>query len=128
MATATKKTRAARQVARRAYAVSESEAIKFLVFEDNGGGYHWTIIGSDGESLAQSGTLATYDQAAQAARVVRDGAGSARFDRRAGSDPPVDLMARREAAIARDDSDAERWLDEGGSFSSEAVAKWPAGL
>jgi hypothetical protein len=37
-------------------------------------------------------------------------------------------MARREAAIARDDSDAERWLDEGGSFSSEAVAKWPAGL
>jgi DNA-binding transcriptional ArsR family regulator len=27
---------------------------------------------------------------------------------------------------ASDDDAAERWLDEGGSFSSEAVAKWPA--
>ncbi len=26
-----------------------------------------------------------------------------------------DLDARRDAAAARDDSDAERWLDEGGS-------------
>jgi uncharacterized protein YegP (UPF0339 family) len=127
MATATKKTRGARQVARRADAASESEAIKFLVFEDNGGDYHWTILGSDGESLAQSVSFATYDDAQQAARIVRDGAGSARFERRAGSDRPVDLVARREAAIARDDSDAERWLDEGGSFSSERVAKWPAG-
>ena len=32
--------------------------------------------------------------------------------------------ARR--AASDEDSDAERWLDEGGSFSSEAVAQWPA--
>jgi len=38
---------------------------------------------------------------------------------------PVHLVARREAAAARDDLDVERWLDEGGSFS-QAVAKWPA--
>jgi hypothetical protein len=36
-------------------------------------------------------------------------------------------MARRSAAIARDDSDAERWLDEGGSINGEAVTQWPAG-
>jgi hypothetical protein len=46
---------------------------------------------------------------------VRDGAGSAQFQVRQAADSPVDLVARREAAIARDDSDAERWLDEAGT-------------
>jgi hypothetical protein len=40
---------------------------------------------------------------------------------------PVDVVARRVAVAARDDEDAGRWLDEGGSFSSEAVAEWRAG-
>jgi uncharacterized protein YegP (UPF0339 family) len=128
MATATTKARAARQVVRQALAVSESAAMKFLVFEDNAGDYRWMILGGRGdESLAQSGTFPTYEDAAHDARVVRDGAGSARFESRPGSDRPVDLVARREAAVARDDSDAERWLDEGGSFSSEAVTQWRAG-
>lgn len=39
---------------------------------------------------------------------------------------PVDLAARREAALARDGFDAERWSDEGSSVSGEAVAEWPA--
>jgi hypothetical protein len=39
---------------------------------------------------------------------------------------PVDLVARREAAVARDGFDADRWSDEGGSVSGEAVAEWPA--
>ena len=39
---------------------------------------------------------------------------------------PVDLLARREAALARDGFDADRWSDEGGSVSGEAVAEWPA--
>jgi hypothetical protein len=34
-----------------------------------------------------------------------------------------DLMARRQATLARDRLDAERWLDDGGSFSPEAVAE-----
>jgi hypothetical protein len=37
--------------------------------------------------------------------------------------PPADLPARRHriTVTLRDRLDAERWLDEGGSFSSEAV-------
>jgi hypothetical protein len=34
-----------------------------------------------------------------------------------------DLIARREAILARARLDAERWLDEGGSFNPEAVAE-----
>jgi uncharacterized protein YegP (UPF0339 family) len=76
MATATKKAGAVRQVVRRASAVSAPAANRYLVFEDNGGDFRWTILGSDGESLAQSGTFATYHDAQQAAAIVRDGAGS----------------------------------------------------
>ncbi len=36
---------------------------------------------------------------------------------------PVDLVARREAALARDGFDADRWSDEGGGVSGEAVAE-----
>jgi uncharacterized protein YegP (UPF0339 family) len=123
MATATKNSRARRQVARRAAAGSDSVAITFRVFEDNGGSYFWTIRCSDGESLAHSGRYATRDDAAHAARVVRDGAASARFEPGAVTDRPVDLVARRSATAVRDDSEAERWLDEGGSFSGETVTQ-----
>jgi hypothetical protein len=37
---------------------------------------------------------------------------------------PVDLAVRREAALAQDGFDADRWSDEGGSV--EVVAEWPA--
>jgi uncharacterized protein YegP (UPF0339 family) len=80
MATATKKSRANGQVLRRAAAVSELAAITFLVFEDNGGDHAWTILGTDGESLARSRAYATHEEAARAADVVRGGAGSARFE------------------------------------------------
>jgi hypothetical protein len=36
---------------------------------------------------------------------------------------PDDLVARREAALAEARLDAERWLDDGGSFRPEAVAE-----
>jgi hypothetical protein len=39
---------------------------------------------------------------------------------------PVDLVVRREAALARDGFDADRGSDEGGGVSGEAVAEWPA--
>ncbi len=80
MATATKKSRANRPVARRAAGRSESAAITFRVSEDNAGDYRWTILGSDGESLAYSKPYATQDDAAHAARVVHDGAGAGRFE------------------------------------------------
>ena len=75
MATATEKSRANRQAPRRAGGRSESAALTFLVFEDNGGDYCWTILGSDGESLAHSRPYPTHDDAARAARAVHDGAG-----------------------------------------------------
>ena len=98
--------------------------MEFLIFQDNGGDYHWTIVAGGGATLARSGSFASYDHAEQAARRVRDGAAAARFDARAVEARPVDLIARRHASS--DDSDAERWLDEGGSFNGDAVAKWQA--
>jgi uncharacterized protein YegP (UPF0339 family) len=89
MATATTKSRAAKQLARRAREVRVADPMQFLIFEDNGGDYHWTLVARDGATLARSGSFASYDDAEHAA-------------------------------------DAERWLDEGGSFSSHAVAKWQA--
>jgi hypothetical protein len=77
-----------------------------------------TIVGVDGATLVGSAGFASYDVAERAALVVREGAHAARFERRAADDLRVYLVARRDAA-PEDDSDAE--LDEGGSFSSEAV-------
>jgi uncharacterized protein YegP (UPF0339 family) len=109
-----------------ANAVPEPASMKFLVFEDNGGGYHWTIVAASGKRLVQSASYATHEEATEAAHVVHAGAASASIEPLAGNTPPVDLLARREQRVARDDLDAERWLDEGGSFSSEAVTQWPA--
>jgi uncharacterized protein YegP (UPF0339 family) len=118
---------AVREARAAANAVPEPAPMKFLVFEDNGGGYHWTIVAGDGERLVQSASYASYEDAKQAARVVHAGAGSASIEPLAGNPPPVDLLTRREQRVARDDlEDADRWLDEGGSFSSEAVTRWPA--
>jgi hypothetical protein len=39
---------------------------------------------------------------------------------------PGDLAARRDAASARDGLDIDRWSDEGGSISVQALAEWPA--
>jgi len=125
MATARKKDQAGRQVARHA-ARSSSAEMRLLIFEDNGGDYHWTLLDSDGESLAWSVPFATYEEAVRGARVVCDGAASARLETPPSTDQPVDLLARREAAAARESSDAERWLDDAAVPSSEAVAQWPA--
>ena len=96
--------------------------MEFVIFEDNAGEYHWEIVGTDGV-LARSGSFASYEETAQATRRLRDGAGSALFDRRAAAVDPIDLLAGDGPSA---EEDAERWLDEGGSFSSEAVATWPA--
>lgn len=88
----------------------------------NGGSYRWTVLGRDGESLAHSWPYASHDEAADAARVVLGGAGSARFKASALVDLPGDLVARS-ATVARDDCDAEHWLDQGGSFSRAGVTQ-----
>lgn len=96
-------------------------AMEFLIFQDNGGAYRWRIVAGDGATLAQSGSFASYERAEQAAHQVRDGAASARLDRRASEAPPVDLAAARDRPS--DGLDAERWLNEGGSFSSGEMSK-----
>ncbi len=100
---------------------SDPAAMEFLIAQDNGGGYRWRIVAGNGATLAQSGSFASYARAEQAAHHVRDGAASARFDRLAGEVRPLDVAASRDRL--KDELDAERWLDEGGSFSSEAVAR-----
>jgi uncharacterized protein YegP (UPF0339 family) len=124
MATAIKKSRAARRLPRRARKVRVPESMEFLIFESNAGDYHWTIVTADGATQARSPGFASHEDAERAAQHVRDGAAAARFERRPIGELPVDLSARRGATS--DAADAERWLDEGGSFSSEAVTKWPA--
>jgi uncharacterized protein YegP (UPF0339 family) len=107
-------------------AVPAPTSMKFRIFEDNSGAYHWAIVAASGDCLVRSASFASYEAAKQAAGVVRRGAGSASFEDRADDPAPLELAARGETATVRDDLDAERWLDEGGSFSSEAVTTWPA--
>ena len=83
MATATKRVHAVGPVARRRRDVSDSTSLEFLVYQDNGGDYHWEIVGEGGERLAQSRSFASREDAELAARCVHDGAGSARLEARA---------------------------------------------
>jgi uncharacterized protein YegP (UPF0339 family) len=124
MATATKKTRATRQVPRIGGRVSGSASMELLVFQDNAGRYRWMIV-AEGDQLAQSPSFASYADARDAAGRVRDGASSARLEMHEVGVLPVDLTARRGAAT-REDQHAERWLDEGGSYSAAVAAELPA--
>jgi uncharacterized protein YegP (UPF0339 family) len=90
MTTATKKSGARGQLAHGARDKSAPESLEFLVFEDNGGDYHWRIDAEDGATLAQSGSYASYEDAGQAVQRVRAGAASARFARRPGEVVQVD--------------------------------------
>lgn len=123
MGTAPKKSRAARQLAHSARRAHASDSMELLIVEDNVGAYHWRIVAGDGATLAQSGSFVSYDDAEQAAQRVRSGAASARFSRRGRELGAIDLAARRDRP--RDDLDAERWLDDGGGFTREALARWP---
>jgi uncharacterized protein YegP (UPF0339 family) len=103
--------------------VPEPASMAFLIYEDNGGGYHWTIVADGGETLVRSASFKSYEDAKQAAGIVHRGASRAAFEQGSGNPRLVGLPARRNAVSARDRLDAERWLDEGASFSSEAVAR-----
>lgn len=51
--------------------------MKFLIFEDNGGDYRWTLVAASGERLAQSKRFASHKKATRAARIARAGTPSA---------------------------------------------------
>jgi len=81
MATATKKVRAARPVARGGREQrSVRTSLEFLVHQDNGGAYHSEIVASDGVSLARSAGFVTHEDAEHAAWCVHEGASRARFE------------------------------------------------
>jgi uncharacterized protein YegP (UPF0339 family) len=82
MATATKKSRASKQLAEGPAHVQSQAAMEFFVFEDNSGSYHWTILAGDGSRLGGSGDYASYDDAERAAEQIRDGAASAGLEPR----------------------------------------------
>lgn len=92
----TQATNADRKTRAVAGARPEPASMSFLVVEDNGGGHHWMLLDASGETLAQSASFATREDARQAARIVHRGAASASFEHLAGDAPPVDLAARRE--------------------------------
>ncbi len=103
----TRSVRATRPVAARrkapasATALSEPASLKFLVFENNGGAYYWTIVAGRGETLVRSASFATYEEAKQAACIAHAGVGSASLEHLAGDGPPVDLVARRQVGTVR---------------------------
>ncbi len=73
MATATKKAHAA-------HGVSDPASLAFRTYRDNGASYHWEIVDSSGEIIAQSGSFASQDDAERAARDVHERARSAPFE------------------------------------------------
>lgn len=109
---------------RRQAHVSVPASMEFLVFEDNAGEYHWTIVSGEGATLARSCGFASSEDAEQAARQIRRAAAAARFESLGVLASPVDLTARR--AAKRDVADAESWLDERGALSAAAEARPPA--
>ena len=78
MATATKQARSTS----RAGGASDGVPSEFLVAQNNAGDYHWSIVAAGGATLAQSGPFASFADAEDAAVRVRDGAASARLQRR----------------------------------------------
>jgi hypothetical protein len=89
MAAATKKARAARPAGRDIADATRSAPSAFRVFESNSGDYHWVIVSQTDAVLGQSCSFASYEDAERAAIIVRDGAASARVDRRTVESPSL---------------------------------------
>jgi len=114
---------------------SEPAPVTFLLYEDNSGGYYWTIVADDGHVLARSAVFASYEEANFAADVVYRGVAGASFEDRSGGPPPADLPASRGVAMKPEGTDQGRRLNQGGSVSREDVTRhameagwaWPAG-
>jgi len=83
MATATKKAHAVKPIAKSARDASRLAPLEFLVYQDNGGDYHWELVGEAGERLAQSGIFASQGDAERAARCAYDGVSLARLEPKA---------------------------------------------
>ena len=96
MATATRQPRTQGHIRRRAADVCVP-SMEVLIFEDNAGDHHWTIVAGDGATLARSRGFASYDHAKQAVEQIRHGVASARFEASVAGARP-----------SREDSNADR--------------------
>ena len=81
MATAAMKSRAHTGANGGTALTPESMSMEFLIVEDNGGNYHWTLLDGDGHDLGRSPDFVSHQDAEDAALVVLTGVGSARLDR-----------------------------------------------
>jgi uncharacterized protein YegP (UPF0339 family) len=106
MGTAAKKSNVA-QLACRPADANVPASTGFLVFEENGGAFHWAIVAASGDHLVQSATFGSYVEAKQAARVVRSGAVSAPFENREADPARLELAVSREMATVTGDLDAD---------------------
>jgi uncharacterized protein YegP (UPF0339 family) len=98
----------------------EPVSVAFLLYEDNSGGYYWTIVDDDGEVLARSARFTSYEEANVAADIVYRGIATASFEDRSGAVPPANLPA---SPTAGDRVEAEHWLEEGGSVGRQEVTR-----
>jgi hypothetical protein len=130
----------------------EHPTVKFLLYQDNGGGDYWTIVDDGDEVIARSAGFASYPEANYTADIVHRAAASATFENRSGTTPPPRPLASGDRAAqggraaqgdqgaqgdqrAQDDQGApESSSDPGGSVSRETVTRrakaagaWPAG-
>jgi len=101
----------------------ESASMAFLVYEDNGGTFHWTIVADSDEVLARSPGFGSREEAERAASLIHHGVLRASFDPSPLAAPASHLSDRPDAATTPDRQDAERWTDEGGSLTREAVSR-----
>ncbi len=115
-------------------AVPEPVAVKFLLYQDNGGGYYWTIVDHGDEVIARSAGFASYPEANYAADMVHRAAATARFENRSGTTPPPRPLASADRAAQGDRAAPEPSSNPGGSVSREEVTRrakaagaWPAG-
>ena len=92
LATATKNVHPARSLDRTSPAEPQAAALEFRIYLDNGRRYSWEIVDVGGKSLGHSESFASQDDAERAARVVYEGACSARFE-------PDVLDGRQTAAV-----------------------------
>jgi uncharacterized protein YegP (UPF0339 family) len=74
MATATQKVRFPRPGGDRFSAASTHDAgsTNFLIYEDNGGEYHWAFVEGNGTMLVSSQGCVSHDDAEQAAQRIRE--------------------------------------------------------
>ena len=98
------------------YVDVETDEPQFGTVKEGFIGRHLTFVPLGGIKVGPDDLQVAVSKA-QVGRYVRDGAESARFERRAAEDRVVNVPDRREAAVC-DELDVGRWLDEGGSFRS----------